>query len=164
MKLCVEHADIRNAGKILFARFDSGQIRRIVERSEGEAFADDVLHFRRDQNRLRDLFSAMENAVPDRGDLRKIFQNADLRIQQFFADLGKSLSMVGNMDDFFAFESVRPFVNQVRGIAADSFHLAAGQNGIFAARHVEECKFERRTSCVHHQNFHVDVSFAHLNL
>ena len=142
MELGVEHADIGNAGELFFTRFNSGQVRRIVERSEREAFANDVLDLLINQHRFRNLLSAMEHAMSDRRDFGKLLQNPDGRINQLFADLRQSPGMIGNPDSAFALESIGTFVNHVRGIGPHTFHLSACKNLVRSVFHVKQSEFE----------------------
>ena len=138
VKLSVEDADVGDSGEVFFAGFDSGEVRGVVKRSEGEAFADDVLDFRRDFDRLGDFFAAVEDAVTDSGDFGEALDDADFRIDEHFADFGESFAVVCDMEGNLFLEAVGAFVDQIGGIASDTFDLSACENFIFSAFHVEK--------------------------
>ena len=143
VELRIEHRHIRNGLEDFLTGFDSHQVGGVVQRSEREAFADDVFHPRIDFHGHGDFFAAMQHAVPDRGNFRRAFQHADFRIAQFGANRFQRIAVIADFRRFFRLEAVGTFVNQIRGVGADAFDLSGGNDFFFAFLHIEKREFQR---------------------
>ena len=160
MELGIENADIGDSGEVLFTGFDAGEVRGVVKRSEGEAFTDDVFDFRCDFDRLGDFFAAVEDAVTDCGDFGEALDDADFRIDEHFADFRERFAVVGDMEGNLFLEAVGTLVDQIGGIASDTFDLSVCENFIFSAFHIEKRVLEGGAAGIDYQNFHVLLSFV----
>ena len=157
VELGVEDGDVRDAGEDLLAGFDAAEVGGVVERSQRDALADDVLDRFVDLDRGGDFFAAVEHAVTDGLDFGQALQDADLRIDELGADRAEAVGVVLHaFGGFFELESVRALDDEVRGRGADAFHQAGRDHGIVAAFHVEKRKFEGGAAGVDHENFHAE--------
>ena len=154
MEFCIEYSHIGNAFEDLFTRFDTHEVGGVVERSEGEAFTDDIFYILVNENRFGDLFAAVENTVTDGGDFGKAFEDANFRIYKFIADCTESVTVVCHFGHFFHFETVGAFEHQIGFVCADSFHETAGDYFFICPFHGKECEFEGGTSGVENKYFH----------
>ena len=157
VELRVEDGDVRDAGEDLLAGFDAAEVGGVVERSQRDALADDVLDRFVDLDRGSDLFAAVQHAVTDGLDFGQALQDADLRIDEFGADRAETVGMVLHaFGGFLELETVRTLDDEVRSRGADAFHEAGSDDGVAAAFHIEEGEFEGRTAGVDHKNFHAE--------
>jgi hypothetical protein len=88
MELGIKHTDIGNAGHGFFAGFDTGEVRGIVQRTEGEALTDNVFNLFGDEHRSGDFFSAVQNAAAINNNKRIEREN----IQRRKSALGQSVN------------------------------------------------------------------------
>ena len=99
--------------------------------------------------------------MSDGGDFGEALDDAGFRIDEHFADFGEGFSVVGDMEREFFSETVGAFVDQIGGIASDTFDLSACENFIFSAFHVEKRVLEGGAAGIDYQNFHVLLSFVY---
>ena len=157
MELRVEHGHVRDAGEDLLAGFDAAEVGGVVERSQRDALADDVLDRFVDLDRGGDLFAAVEHAVADRLDFGQALQDADLGIDELGADRAEAVGVVLHaFGGFFELETVRTLDDEVRSRGADALHEAGCDDGVAAVFHLEKGEFEGGAAGVDHENFHAE--------
>ena len=140
-----------------FGTPDAAEVGGVVERSQRDALADDVLDRFVDLDRGGDLFAAVEHAVADGLDFGQALQDADLRIDELGADRTEAVGVVLHaFGGFFELETVRTLDDEVRSRGADTLHEAGCDDGIVAAFHVEKSEFEGGAAGVDHENFHAE--------
>ena len=76
-------------------------------------------------------------------------------IDEFPADCFEGIRMIGDFRRNLDLESVGALVDKIGLIAADAFDLPGCDHFLFAVRHRKQSEFQRRTSRVDNQYFHV---------
>ena len=148
----IEDSHIRLAGHSRLTGLDAHEIRRVVERAEVEAFADDALDVIVDLDGLRVDGAAVQDAVADRIDLVDGFHDAVLRVKQRFEyELDGCLMCRHVFFDDEVFDA-GDLVRQFGAGDADSLTEAFCLYGLVV--HVDELILQGRAARVDHKYFH----------
>ena len=152
MEFSIEHTHIRHARHFLFTGFDTGKVGGVVQGAQRETFADDGLGGFVDLHRSSDLFTAVQNTMAHCGDFRQTLDHTDFRVHQFLADFTQSTGVIFHINFLFKLESIRPLVDQIGAIGAQTFIDALRHH--FFVLHGEQRKLHGGTAGVYHQNLH----------
>ena len=151
MESGIEHRHLGSALHDLFAGFNTHQVGRIVQRSQGEAVTDRLFRGVVHNNRGRERAAAVQHPMADSTDFISALDHAELRILQ---DLEHQLCSGFMVRDLLCDLSlfVTGAVLQLAALNADTFDQALGQ--LLLAVHVDQLILQGRRTCVHNQNFH----------
>ncbi len=156
----VENGNVGNAFKEGFAGLDAGEVRRIVERAEGEAVLDDLLHLLVDEHRLGHGLAAVEHAVANGVDLVLALDDALFGVGEQGDDELDGF-LVGReglfLDDLLFLGAVGiDLVGELAHLKANALGEAGAEDLVVV--HFNELIFAGRGSCVHNQYFHAVCS------
>ena len=143
MKRCIEYRYIRHSGEDLFARGYTGQVGRIVQRSQSNTVGNNGFYFVIYQYRTVGTFSTMYNTVSHRFNLTRAFDYSNFRINQFIQNCLDRISNSFDITTHFFVFLVISLVDEVRIFQAKPFNLTFGQNHLM--RHAVQSKFYRGT-------------------
>ena len=146
----VEHGDVGHAREDALAGLDAAEVRRVVQRRQRGAFADDVLDLVGDHGRVVELLAAVHDAVADGLDLLEAVEHAEFGIDQLLANHPQRLVVVCDLRLFLEIASVEALVAQVGFAQPDALDDALGADLFFL--HGEHGELERGTAGVDDQD------------
>ena len=131
MEAGVEDGHVGHAGEQLFHGFNAGEVGGVVQRSEGNVVADDLLHFLGDE-RFLIVGSAHEHAMTDDHDFGRIVDDAaEFMLHEHFGHLGHAGGMgvvVAGIFKLFGFAvGGEALVGEHAVGGADAFHEALAE-------------------------------------